>query len=200
MTIFRKKAPYSISFLNNQPVQLRFGTSGLRDLVENMTDLECYINTKGYIEYLNKIGKSKGGIKKGATIYIAGDLRSSTPGIMRAVAQAIKDSGCQVNNCGKIPTPALTYYAMQNGCASIMVTGSHIPDDRNGIKPNKANGEVLKFDESGIAECVAKVREQEYAKLGTNASLFTQDAMFQITKDLPRVDEQARKFYLERYL
>lgn len=179
---------------------LTFGTSGLRDLVENMTDLECYINVKGYIEYLKKIGKDKGGIEEGATIYIAGDLRSSTERIMRAAAQAIKDSECQVNNCGKIPIPALTYYAMQNGCASIMVTGSHIPDDRNGIKPNKVNGEVLKSDESGIVECIARVREQEYAKLGSNASLFTQDAMFKITKDLSQADERAKKIYIERYL
>lgn len=200
MITFRKKAAHSISFLNKQPVPLRFGTSGLRDLVENMTDLECYINVKGYIKYLKKIGKDKGGIEEGVTIYIAGDLRSSTDRIMKAVAQAIEDSGCKVNNCGKITTSALAYYAMQNGCASIMVTGSHIPDDRNGIKPSKANGEVLKFDETGIVKCIAKVREQEYAKLGTNASLFTQDAMFKTAKDLPEADEEAGKFYIKRYL
>lgn len=91
---------------------LRFGTSGLRGLVEDMTDLECYINVRGYIKYLKKIGKDKGGIQEGATIYIAGDLRSSTDRIMKAVVQTIEGSGCEVNNCGKIPTSALTYCAM----------------------------------------------------------------------------------------
>ena len=200
MTTFIEKAGDGISFLNKQPVRLRFGTSAFRDLAENMTDLECYINVKGYIEYLEEVGKDKGGIEEGATVHIAGDLRSSTDRIMRAVAQAIEDSGCNVNNCGRIPTPALAYFAMQNGCASIMVTGSHIPDDRNGIKPNKANGEVLKSDEPGIAECSARVRMKEYARLGTSASLFTRDAMFKTARGLPKADEHATKSYIKRYL
>ena len=39
---------------------------------------------------------------------------------------------------------------MGEGLASIMVTGSHIPDDRNGIKFNRPTGEILKEDEAGI--------------------------------------------------
>ena len=39
---------------------------------------------------------------------------------------------------------------MGEGLASIMVTGSHIPDDRNGIKFNRPAGEILKEDEAGI--------------------------------------------------
>ncbi|MCB0384946.1 MAG: hypothetical protein KDD43_06105, partial [Bdellovibrionales bacterium] len=31
--------------------------------------------------------------------------------------------------------------------STIMVTGSHIPDDRNGIKFNLSDGEILKHDE-----------------------------------------------------
>jgi len=31
-----------------------------------------------------------------------------------------------------------------------MVTGSHIPEDRNGIKYTKREGEILKHDEVGI--------------------------------------------------
>ena len=81
---------------------------------------------------------------------LAGDLRPSTDRIMRACAQAIVDSGCQVENAGKIPTPALSLRAISTGRAGVMVTGSHIPFDRNGIKINKSVGEVLKSDEPGI--------------------------------------------------
>ena len=73
-----------------------------------------------------------------------GDLRPSTDRIMRACAQAIVDSGCRVENAGKIPTPALISHAISTGRAGVMVTGSHIPFDRNGIKINKSVGEVLK--------------------------------------------------------
>lgn len=45
-----------------------------------------------------------------------------------------------------------------------MITGSHIPEDRNGIKYNKREGEVLKSDEPGILTHVAKIRKEEYAK------------------------------------
>lgn len=41
-------------------------------------------------------------------------------------------------------------YGFERGIASLLVTGSHIPDDRNGIKFNRTDGEVLKSDELGI--------------------------------------------------
>ena len=92
----------STSFLNYTPVPLAFGTSGLRGLVKDITDLEAYINVKGTLRYL----LATGDIPANGTVVIAGDLRPSTDRIMRASAQAIRDLGFQVENAGKIPTPA----------------------------------------------------------------------------------------------
>ena len=78
---------------------------------------------------------------------MAGDLRDSTERLLKATARAILDAGYQVDYLGKIPTPALSYYALQKGVASFMVTGSHIPADRNGQKANRCDGEVVKSDE-----------------------------------------------------
>ena len=78
----------------HSPVSLAFGTSGLRGLVEDITDLEAYINVKGAIRYLSRIGD----VRPGACVVLAGDLRPSTDRIMGACAQAILDSGCQVEN------------------------------------------------------------------------------------------------------
>ncbi len=178
-----------------KPVQLRFGTSGLRGVVESMTDMECYINTRGFIDYLIGIGD----IKSGDTIYIAGDLRFSTERIMIAVAKGIEDSGSKAENCGRISSPALAYYAMQNGKASIMITGSHIPEDRNGIKYNKREGEVLKSDEPGILTHVAKIRREEYAKTDEE-TLFNEKGMFKKPISLGPVNSEPRKFYIDRYL
>ena len=50
-----------------------------------------------------------------------------------------------------MPTPALAYYAFGARIPSLMVTGSHIPDDRNGIKFYRAAGEVLKADEQAMS-------------------------------------------------
>jgi phosphomannomutase len=174
---------------------LRFGTSGLRALVTEMTDMECYINTKGFISFL----KQRGEIDNGhSTVNIGGDLRSSTPRVMTAVAKAIEDSGCKVNFCGKVPTPTLAYYAIQHRTPSIMVTGSHIPDDRNGIKFTKKSGEVLKSDESEILENVSSARKTEYAK-NESETLFDDNGMFKESYSLPGEDAAAVSIYVRRY-
>lgn len=177
------------------PIELSFGTSGLRGLVADMTDLECYINTKAFIEYLIGIND----ISRGSTICIAGDLRQSTARITAAVTAAIEDSGCKSDNCGFIPTPALAYYAIQKGQASIMVTGSHIPEDRNGIKLYKHGGEILKADEVGIVAEVARARREEYAR-SVDETLFDESGMFKQPRRMGSVNEEAKKAYIYRYL
>ena len=149
---------------------LRFGTSGLRDTVENMTDMECYINTRGFLGYLNRIGE----FKERTVVALGGDRRQSTPRIKRAVAAAVRDMEGEVDNQGLTSTPALTYYAMQSKIPSIMVTGSHIPAGRNGIKFTKIGGEILKTDEEGILACVAEERAMVY-EIPSEDSLFDQD-------------------------
>jgi len=188
-------------FRGHHPRPLAFGTSGLRGLVADITDLEAYINTRGFLDYLFEIKD----VRKGETIYVAGDLRPSTDSpnrsIMAAVARAIAEAGLQVVSLGKIPTPALASFAIEHGQPSIMVTGSHIPFDRNGIKFNKSQGEVLKEDEEGILDAVDHIRRQEYSKLSSD-SLFKDDGMFKEGQRpvLPPVNEQGRNFYADRYL
>ena len=48
-------------FRGARPTALAFGTSGLRGLVTDITDLEAYINTRGFLDYLFKIGDVAGG-------------------------------------------------------------------------------------------------------------------------------------------
>src|SRR4029453_9443505 len=115
---------------------------------------------KAALRYLLSIGD----IRASSTVVIAGDLRPSTARIMRACAQAIVDLGCQVENAGKIPTPALIAHAIAIRRAGVMVTGSHIPFDRNGIKINKSVGEVLKSDEPGITREVERVRVESNSR------------------------------------
>ena len=188
-------------FRGVRPTALAFGTSGLRGLVTDITDLEAYINTRGFLDYLFRIGD----VEEGDVVCIAGDRRPSTEsakgGIMKAVAKAIEDAGLRVDNLGKMPTSALAYYALQKGWASVMVTGSHIPFDRNGIKFNKKSGEVLKEDEPGILEAVARVRHIEYARPHGD-SLFKDDGTFKegLRPALPPVNDEARQMYLRRYL
>lgn len=125
---------------------VQFGTSGARGEVVAMTDYVCHAYTTGFLQHLADLGE----FAPGTRVALAGDLRPSTPRIMAACAQAIRDMGGEVVNCGFVPTPALALYAFGEGIPSIMVTGSHIPDDRNGIKFYRPKGEVLKDDEAGM--------------------------------------------------
>jgi phosphomannomutase len=183
------------SLLNYEPVALTFGTSGLRGLVKDITDLEAYVNVKGAIRYL----LAAGDIHPGSTVVLAGDLRPSTERIMRASARAIGDAGCVVENAGTIPTPALVAHAIAGARAGVMVSGSHIPFDRNGIKLNKSGGEVLKADEAGIAAEVARVRAEEYGAAATQSAFDASGAM-KHTSSLPPLDRAAEDGYVRRYV
>lgn len=163
-----------------------FGTSGARGLAEAMTDRVCYLYTVGFLQYLEKGAQ----IRPGDAVAVAGDHRPSTPRIMAAAARAISDLGYRPVNCGYVPSPALACYAFGEGIASLMVTGSHIPDDRNGIKFNRPQGEVLKPDEAGIREQVVSV----------SRALFDDAGHFVEPFDLPAEDHSAYRRYVARYL
>lgn len=120
-----------------------FGTSGARGLVSAMTDAVCFAYTGAFLQHLSNIGQ----FATGRTVAIAGDLRPSTPRILAACAAAVRHMGGEVAFCGFVPSPAVAAYGFERGIPSLMVTGSHIPDDRNGIKFNRVDGEVLKPDE-----------------------------------------------------
>jgi len=120
-----------------------FGTSGARGLVTAMTDEVCFAYVCGFLQHVADIGQ----FASGSAVAIAGDLRPSTPRILSACAAAIRQMGGQVAYCGFVPSPAVAAYGFAQGIPSLMVTGSHIPDDRNGIKFNRTDSEVLKSDE-----------------------------------------------------
>lgn len=179
--------------LTYEPKELAFGTSGLRGLVTDMTDLECYVNTAGFLKFLQQSGR----FEPGRRVFVAGDLRESTDRILRAVHKAITDYGFETVNCGHIPTPALAFYAEQQGSPCIMVTGSHVPEDRNGIKFYKIEGEVLKEDELGVQQAVSDVRTTLYA---SENSLVTPEGMLVQPLELPAEQPEAAQAYRRRYL
>lgn len=195
--VFRAGVPPVRSFRGKRPTELSFGTSGLRGLISDITDLEAYINTRGFLRYL----ADKKECARGDTMSLGLDLRPSTPRIARAVAQAMHDEGILVENVGRLPSPALMSYALGKGRASVMVTGSHIPFDRNGIKFNMKSGEVLKEDEPGILGRVQEVRAEEYNR-PAGESYFDDKGFFQPgrAQELPPETSAAREAYLRRYL
>ncbi len=123
-----------------------FGTSGARGRVEDMTDRVCYAYTAAFLKHL----EGRGEAKPGGRVGLGGDLRPSTSRILRAVSAAARGRGYQPVHCGSLPSPALALFGLREGIPTVMVTGSHIPADRNGIKFTRVAGEITKADEAGI--------------------------------------------------
>ncbi len=165
-----------------------FGTSGARGLAADMTDAVCYAYTAGFLGHMQAAGLAR----PGGRVALAGDYRPSSPRILAACARAVRDQGFEPLNCGDIPTPTLANYGLRQDIPSLMVTGSHIPDDRNGIKFNRPDGEILKADEAAI-----RARTVTLPK-----DLFTPDGAFAAGVDpgLPPATREAYEAYLARYL
>jgi phosphomannomutase len=154
---------------------VKFGTSGARGLADSITDRIAYAYTVGFLEHLEQ----RFGEPKTKAVALAGDLRPSTPRIVAACATAAADLGYEVHYGGEVPSPAVALYGITRGIPAIMVTGSHIPDDRNGIKFNRADGEIDKDDEAGMRKASVALDESRFdaaGKLKRNLSLTpTQD-------------------------
>ncbi len=197
------------SRLNYEPQVLGFGTSGRRGKVVDLTQLEIYLNALAELEYLQSLPLSEGGIRRGEDLYFAYDLRPSSSEfvaqeegrgeIAQAIVRAIGDAGMQAVNLGRIPTPALASFALSRNKGSIMVTGSHIPFERNGYKTYSSRGELLKQQEAPINERVRQVRQRLYEQ-PWGQSLFNERGMLKCGhQELPAEQDEARAAYIERF-
>ncbi|MFQ6554139.1 phosphomannomutase [Aestuariibius insulae] len=118
----------------------KFGTSGLRGLVSDLTDIVIRRYTGAFLA----------ACPTGTGLYVARDLRPSSLSIAQTVIRSARAAGLDVADCGEAATPALALAAGEAVAAAIMVTGSHIPADRNGLKFYTPEGEITKADEAAI--------------------------------------------------
>ncbi|MBL9057850.1 MAG: phosphomannomutase [Rhodobacteraceae bacterium] len=118
----------------------KFGTSGLRGLVVELTPDLVADHIRAFLA----------ACPTGTGLWVGRDLRPSSPDLAAVVLQAARAAGLATVDCGAAPTPALALAAMNAGAAAVMVTGSHIPADRNGLKFYLPGGEITKADEAAI--------------------------------------------------
>lgn len=125
-----------------------FGTSGLRGPAVDFTDQTCVAYVVAFLQHIARDFEFH-------NVYVAADLRESSPRIAASCLAAIERGGKNPIWAGNVPTPALASYAMARNAPAIMITGSHIPEAYNGIKFYRPDGEFLKDDEApvrGLAE------------------------------------------------
>nr|ELS4524387.1 phosphomannomutase [Enterobacter hormaechei] len=120
-----------------------FGTSGVRGLVDEFTPEVCSAFMHSFVDVIkDEINVS--------VVAIAIDNRPSSPRIAQHCISALNCLGIDTIYFGVVPTPALAFISIKDKIPSIMITGSHIPFDRNGIKFYRHNGEINKKDEYRI--------------------------------------------------
>jgi phosphomannomutase len=135
-------------------MSLKFGTSGLRGLSADLKGEPSFVYAKAFALYLFDSGLAK----PGDLLLVARDFRDSSPEIAANCMGALAQAGLRPVDCGTIPTPALAHFGLKLNAASLMVTGSHIPADRNGIKFYRPDGEIGKTDETAIGAAADFVR------------------------------------------
>ncbi|WP_431323501.1 phosphomannomutase [Rhizobium sp. YTU87027] len=138
---------------------MKFGTSGLRGLSVDLKGRASALYATAFGRYLLDAGMAR----RGDVILIGQDFRDSSPEIAANCADALDDLGFDVGDCGAVPTPALALYGLQEKAACLMVTGSHIPADRNGIKFYRPDGEIDKADEVAITTVATELDRAGFA-------------------------------------
>ncbi|NLX48572.1 MAG: phosphoglucosamine mutase [Methanospirillum sp.] len=119
-----------------------FGTNGVRGVVgERMTP-----------ELVLRIGQALGAMRPGP-IAVGRDTRTSGPVLVHALKSGLLASGCDVVDCGVLPTPALQFIVRDTFAAGAMVTASHNPPQYNGVKVIEHDG-----TEMGDREVIALER------------------------------------------
>jgi len=135
---------------------MKFGTSGLRGLSVDLTGRASALYAMAFGKYLLQSNKAA----QGDCVLIGRDYRDSSPEIAGNCAGALASLGFKILDCGTVPTPALALYGLERKAACLMITGSHIPADRNGIKFYRPDGEIDKQDETAIAALAAEIEAE----------------------------------------
>jgi phosphomannomutase/phosphoglucomutase len=118
-----------------------FGTNGVRGIAgtEMTPDLAL------------KIGLALGTMRPG-TVAVGRDTRTSGPALGSALKAGLLAAGCDVVDCGILPTPALQFLVRAHFDAGAMVTASHNPPEYNGVKVVESDGTEMGDEESIVLE------------------------------------------------
>ncbi|MET0171596.1 MAG: phosphomannomutase [Agrobacterium vaccinii] len=146
-------------------MSLKFGTSGLRGLSQDLKGKASAIYATAFARHLLASGQAKAG----DPILIGQDFRDSSPAIAETCIGALAAAGLKPIDCGALPTPALALYSLSLKAAALMITGSHIPADRNGIKFYRPDGEIDKQDETAIGYLARTVEAENISVTSASA-------------------------------
>ena len=114
-----------------------FGTNGVRGVVGKDLTPELVV----------AIGQSLGSMRKGR-IAVGRDTRTSGEMFVKAIKSGLLATGCDVVDCGILPTPALQYIVKGQFNGGAMITASHNPPEYNGVKIIEPDGTEMGDEET----------------------------------------------------
>jgi phosphomannomutase / phosphoglucomutase len=114
-----------------------FGTNGVRGIVGKDLPPDLVLT----------IGEALGTMRKGC-IAVGRDTRTSGETLVKAVKSGLLAAGCNVVDCGILPTPALQYLIKDQFDGGAMITASHNPPEYNGVKIIEADGTEMGDEET----------------------------------------------------
>ena len=125
--------------LNEKYAHLKSGTDirgvavdGVEGDIVNLTDDVIAEMTYGYVLWVEK---KKGKTSDKLTMAVGRDVRISGERIANVVIETLLSCGVKVYDCGLSSTPSMFMTTVDFGCdASVMITASHHPFNRNGLK------------------------------------------------------------------
>ncbi|MDH3364875.1 MAG: phosphoglucosamine mutase [Thermoplasmata archaeon] len=142
-----------------------FGTNGVRGVV-NTEAMDC--------RFAMRLGMAIGTFMNGAVI-IGSDARTSSEMLKSACAAGMMATGCDVHDCGIVPTPTVQYAVKTDGDVSggVVITASHNPPEFNGVKCIDRDGtEMARTNEERVEEGFRKqaFRIQPWDRVGHSVS------------------------------
>ena len=132
-------------------------TNGIENQAVNLT---TSIVTEIAVAFVSWLSEKTGKSPENLTISIGRDSRISGPGLMSAFIDGLLFTGASAVDCGLASTPAMymsTVFEKTKYDGAAMLTASHLPFNRNGIKFFTNQGGLDKPDITKILETAADV-------------------------------------------
>lgn len=127
---------------------------GIENEHVNLTRDIVSLFAKGFVSYLKK----KTG-KKEIIVSVGHDSRLSAEDLKEGIVEGLVSCGCKVYDCGLASTPSMfmsTIFEELKGDGAIMITASHLPFNRNGMKFFDKDGGLNKKDITEIINYASK--------------------------------------------
>lgn len=137
---------------------------GVEGQEPDLTPAEAENTGYGFVIWLSKKLKKD---PKELKIAIGRDPRKSGPDLARAFIKGASAAGACPKDCGLATTPAMfmtTIFREYSCDGSVMVTASHLPWNRNGLKFFDKNGGLQKEDISEILKLAADAADSSAAQ------------------------------------